>query len=45
MITTRSNDYPQRALVIGDTLWTVSMQGLQANDLTTLERTAWLPNT
>jgi uncharacterized secreted protein with C-terminal beta-propeller domain len=45
MIATSPNDYPQRALVIGDTLWTVSMQGLQANDLTTLARTAWLPNT
>jgi len=34
----------QRSLVIGDTLWTVSMRGLQANDLTTLARTAWLPS-
>jgi hypothetical protein len=39
-----ANDYVMRSLVIGDTLWTVSMQGLQANDLTTLARTAWLPN-
>ncbi len=39
-----TNDYVMRSLVIGDTLWTVSMQGLQANDLTTLVRTAWLPN-
>jgi uncharacterized secreted protein with C-terminal beta-propeller domain len=40
-----TDDYVMRALVVGDTLWTVSMQGLQANDLTTLVRTAWLPNT
>src|SRR5204862_415571 len=39
-----SHQDAQRSLVIGDTLWTVSMRGLQANDLNTLERTAWLPS-
>jgi hypothetical protein len=29
--------------VIGDTLWTVSRGGLQANDLATLRTTGWIP--
>lgn len=33
----------QRSLVIGGTLWTLSDQGLQANDLATLAPQAWLP--
>ncbi|MER7273712.1 beta-propeller domain-containing protein [Dactylosporangium sp. NPDC000244] len=33
----------QRSLVIGGTLWTLSDQGLQANDLVTLAQQAWLP--
>jgi beta propeller domain-containing protein len=33
----------RRALVIEDTLWTVSDQGLQASALSTLEQTAWIP--
>jgi uncharacterized secreted protein with C-terminal beta-propeller domain len=32
-----------RALVIGNTLWTVSDGGLMANSLTNLTRVAWLP--
>jgi hypothetical protein len=32
-----------RALVVGDALWTLSDAGLQANDLQTLARRAWLP--
>jgi hypothetical protein len=32
-----------RALVVGDTLWTLSEAGLQANDLHTLTRRGWLP--
>jgi hypothetical protein len=33
----------RRSLVIGDTLWTVSRGGLQANDLATLRTTGWIP--
>jgi hypothetical protein len=33
----------RRSLVIGDTLWTVSDQGLAANALSTLDQTAWIP--
>jgi Beta propeller domain len=33
----------QRALIVGGTLWTLSASGLQADDATTLTRTAWLP--
>ncbi len=32
-----------RSLVVGDSLWTLSDRGLQANDLRTLARQAWLP--
>jgi Beta propeller domain len=32
----------QRALLVGNTLWTLSASGLQANDAITLARTAWL---
>jgi uncharacterized secreted protein with C-terminal beta-propeller domain len=32
----------RRSLVIDETLWTVSDQGIKANDLTTLNPTAWL---
>jgi hypothetical protein len=34
-----------RALVVGDTLWTLSDGGLQANNVQTLTRRAWLPFT
>ena len=33
----------RRALLVGDTLWTLSATGLQANDATTLAKVAWLP--
>jgi hypothetical protein len=33
----------RRSLVIGDTLWTISDQGLQASALSTLDQTAWIP--
>jgi hypothetical protein len=32
----------RRSLVVGDTLWTVSDLGLQANALSTLEETGWI---
>ncbi|MFI5915410.1 beta-propeller domain-containing protein [Dactylosporangium sp. NPDC051541] len=35
--------YITRSLVIGGTLWTLSAQGLQANDLSTLGQQAWVP--
>src|SRR5690606_38928783 len=34
-----------RALVVGDTLWTVSSAGLQANALSTFHQVAWIPFT
>jgi hypothetical protein len=34
---------PARSLVVGGTLWTLTPAGLQANDLGTLIRQAWLP--
>jgi uncharacterized secreted protein with C-terminal beta-propeller domain len=33
----------QRSLVVGDVLWTLSDTGLQASQLSTMERLAWLP--
>lgn len=33
----------RRSLVIGETLWTVSDLGLQANALSTLDQTGWIP--
>jgi hypothetical protein len=38
-------DAISRALVIGDTLWTVSDGGLMASDAQSLTRRAWLPVT
>jgi hypothetical protein len=34
----------QRSLVIGNVLWTLSESGLQASDLSTLDRLSWLPS-
>ncbi|MEU7903883.1 beta-propeller domain-containing protein [Actinoplanes sp. NPDC049118] len=34
----------QRSLVIGNVLWTVSESGLQASDLSTMDRVGWLPS-
>ncbi|YCK42497.1 beta-propeller domain-containing protein [Actinomadura sp. ATCC 39365] len=33
----------QRSIIIGDALWTLSWDGLQVNDATTLARQAWIP--
>ncbi|MER6513081.1 beta-propeller domain-containing protein [Nonomuraea sp. NPDC001636] len=33
----------QRSIVIGDAVWTLSWDGLQVNDATTLARQAWIP--
>ncbi|MEO3874925.1 beta-propeller domain-containing protein [Nonomuraea sp. B12E4] len=33
----------QRSLVIGDSLWTVSLEGIQVNDAATLAEQAWIP--
>ncbi|MEO3886005.1 beta-propeller domain-containing protein [Nonomuraea sp. B5E05] len=33
----------QRSVVIGDSLWTVSPQGVQVNDAATLAEQAWIP--
>ncbi|MEV0824586.1 beta-propeller domain-containing protein [Nonomuraea rubra] len=33
----------QRSMVIGDSLWTVSYEGVQVNDLATLSSQAWIP--
>ncbi|MFI6293301.1 beta-propeller domain-containing protein [Nonomuraea sp. NPDC050790] len=35
----------QRAMVIGDELWTVSYEGVQVNDATSLAEKAWIPVT
>ncbi|MBI3688983.1 MAG: beta-propeller domain-containing protein [Actinobacteria bacterium] len=35
----------QRSMMIGDTLWTLSAAGLQANDVRTLRQTGWVPLT
>ncbi|HEY8473254.1 MAG TPA: beta-propeller domain-containing protein [Natronosporangium sp.] len=37
------NGMIQRSLVIGDTLWTLSATGLQANSLSTLQQASWIP--
>ncbi|GAB1643936.1 beta-propeller domain-containing protein [Krasilnikovia sp. MM14-A1259] len=34
----------RRTLVVGDVLWTMSDSGLQASNLSTMDRLAWLPN-
>jgi len=34
----------RRTLVVGDALWTLSDYGLQASDLSTMQRMSWLPN-
>jgi len=54
MIQQPANKHPQsgqerfpdidRTFVIGDVLWTLSSAGLQASNLSTLDRLAWLPN-
>ena len=38
--------FPQieRSFVVGDVLWTLSTEGLQASNLSTLDRLSWLPN-
>ena len=33
----------QRAMVIGDSIWTVSTDGVQVNDMTTLAEQAYIP--
>jgi hypothetical protein len=33
----------ERTLVIGDQIWTMSSSGLQASDLHSLQRAAWVP--
>ena len=38
-----SNDAVRRSLVVGDVLWTLSDTGLQASDLSTMDRLSWLP--
>jgi uncharacterized secreted protein with C-terminal beta-propeller domain len=34
----------QRSLVIGDTLWTMSGDGMRASSLSTMDQLAWVPN-
>ena len=34
----------RRTLVVGDVLWTLSDYGLQASNLSTMDRLSWLPN-
>jgi uncharacterized secreted protein with C-terminal beta-propeller domain len=38
-----SNDAVRRSLVVGNVLWTLSDTGLQASDLSTMDRLSWLP--
>jgi uncharacterized secreted protein with C-terminal beta-propeller domain len=33
----------QRSMVIGDSIWTMSYDGVQVNDATSLDRQAWIP--
>ncbi|TMR18713.1 hypothetical protein ETD86_21205 [Nonomuraea turkmeniaca] len=33
----------QRSIVIGDTIWTLSQEGIQVNDATTLASQTWIP--
>ena len=33
----------QRSLIIGDSLWTLSYEGVQVNDMTTLAAQSWIP--
>jgi hypothetical protein len=33
----------QRSLVIGDTLWTLSGDGMRASGLSTMDQLAWVP--
>ncbi|WP_043623616.1 beta-propeller domain-containing protein [Nonomuraea candida] len=45
---TQRGDYPyqpgiQRSLIIGESLWTLSYEGVQVNDATTLTSQAWIP--
>ena len=45
---TRRGEYPyqpgiRRSLVIGDSIWTVSYEGVQVNDMETLDSQAWIP--
>ncbi|MFC5833018.1 beta-propeller domain-containing protein [Nonomuraea insulae] len=45
---TQKGDYPyqpgiQRSMVIGDSLWTLSYEGVQVNDATTLASQSWIP--
>jgi uncharacterized secreted protein with C-terminal beta-propeller domain len=35
----------QRSMVIGESIWTFSYEGVQVNDLATLDRQAWIPLT
>jgi uncharacterized secreted protein with C-terminal beta-propeller domain len=38
-----TNDAVRRSLVVGNVLWTLSDAGLQASDLSTMDRLSWLP--
>jgi hypothetical protein len=33
----------QRSLVVGDTLWTLSGDGMRASGLSTMDQLAWVP--
>lgn len=44
----RRGEYPyrpgiERSLVIGDSIWTVSYEGVQVNDMETLDSQVWIP--